>query len=66
MDEKNEFDEIIKTNFFAKSGQQQTRGINKCGSNCAGCGCPDGEVGTVSLVTVGHAGGYAGDLSLQN
>lgn len=69
MEEKKEYAELIKTNFFAKSGKQQTKGIGNCGSNCSGCDCPDGEVGasgvSISLVAVGYAGGYAGDLSVQ-
>lgn len=63
MEEKQQQDELIKTNFFAKSQQATQKGIGDCGSNCYGCQCPGGDVGPVSAETVGYAGGYAGDLS---
>jgi hypothetical protein len=65
MDEQQQRDQLIKTNFFTKSGKEPSRGIGDCGSNCYGCTCPGGEVLDISAETIGYAGGYAGDLSVQ-
>lgn len=65
MDEQQKKDELIKTNFYAKSNKMMTKGLSDCGSNCSGCTCPGGEVGPVSAEVIGYAGGYAGDLSVQ-
>jgi hypothetical protein len=65
MKERKEVDQLVETNFFAKSSKKLEKGISDCGSNCYGCQCPGGEVGGVSAEVIGYAGGYAGDLSVQ-